>query len=102
MSDEARPWDAELAALRRDIHTLDRSIVDLLARRVEIGRRIGEIKRAASLPVLDPGREAEVIRAVGEMAREAGLPSEHVREIFWRVVALSRQAQWDKEGEGGR
>jgi chorismate mutase len=88
-----RQADSELLQSRAEIERVDRAIVDLLATRVEIGRRIGVLKRAAGLPVLDPGREAEVIRAVAEMARASGLPAEPVREIFWRVVALSRQAQ---------
>lgn len=88
-----RQADSELLQSRAEIERVDRAIVALLATRVEIGRRIGVLKRAAGLPVLDPGREAEVIRAVAEMARASGLPAEPVREIFWRVVALSRQAQ---------
>ena len=91
-----QPHDVELARSRAEIERIDRAIVGLLAERVTIGRRIGELKRTAGLPVLNPGREAEVIRAVTDMAREAALPVESVREIFWRVVALSRQAQEDR------
>ncbi|MFN8573569.1 MAG: chorismate mutase [Gemmatimonadaceae bacterium] len=89
--------DNELAERRAEIHEVDRAIIELLARRVVIGRQIGKLKRDAGLPVLDPGREAEVIRAVGEMARAQTLPSEPVREIFWRIVALSRQVQWEED-----
>lgn len=96
MTEFDEPRDAELHACRTQIHDIDRAIIDLLARRVAIGRRIGQLKRDAGLPVLDPAREAEVIRAVGEMAREANVSSEHTREIFWRIVALSRQAQWEE------
>lgn len=90
------PHDVELARSRSEIERVDRAIVTLLAERVAIGRRIGELKRAAGLPVLNPSREAEVIRAVTDMARDAGLPVEPVREIFWRVVGLSRQAQEER------
>ena len=88
--------EVELARGRSEIERIDKAIVALLAERVAIGRRIGGLKRAAGLPVLNPGREAEVIRAVADMAREANLPAEPVREIFWRVVALSRQAQEER------
>jgi chorismate mutase len=88
-----QPHEVELVRSRAEIERIDRAIVALLAERVAIGRRIGELKRLAGLPVLNPSREAEVIRAVADMAREAALPVESVREIFWRVVALSRQAQ---------
>ena len=94
MSDQTH--EVDLARGRAEIERIDKEIVRLLAERVATGRRIGELKRAAGLPVLNPSREAEVIRAVAEMAREADLPVEPVREIFWRVVALSRQAQEER------
>jgi chorismate mutase len=94
MSDQS--FDAELARGRAEIERVDKAIITLLAERVAIGRRIGELKRAAGLPVLNPSREAEVIRAVANMARTVELPVESVREIFWRVVALSRQAQEER------
>ncbi len=96
MSSDASSED-ELTVRRGEIREIDRAIVELLARRVVIGRRIGKLKRDSGLPVLDPGREAEVIRAVSEMARSHSLPNEAVREIFWRIVALSRQVQWEVE-----
>lgn len=88
-----RSHEGELAQGRAEIERIDKAIVTLLAERVAIGRRIGALKRVAGLPVLNPSREAEVIRAVADMARQVELPVESVREIFWRVVALSRTAQ---------
>ncbi len=87
---------AELARCRDEIERIDNEIVTLLARRLAIGKRTGDLKRAAGLPILDPTREAAVIRRVSEVARDAGLPSEPVREIFWQIVGMSRRAQ---EGE---
>jgi chorismate mutase len=91
-----QPHEVELVQSRAEIERIDRAIVALLAERVAIGRRIGELKRSAGLPVLNPSREAEVIRAVADMARDASLPVESVRDIYWRVVALSRQAQEER------
>ena len=69
----------------------------LLARRLELGHRIAELKRIAELPILDPTREAAVIRRVTAVARDAGLPSEAIREIFWQIVGMSRRAQEEAE-----
>jgi chorismate mutase len=85
----------ELAACRDEIERVDSEIIALLGRRVVLGKRTGALKRAAGLPILDPGREAAVIRRVSETAREAGLPAEPVREIFWQIVGMSRRAQED-------
>ena len=86
----------ELTQLRRDIEAIDRRIVELLAERLELGRRTGEIKREAGRPILDAAREAEVIRRAVTTARELGVPQEATREIFWHIVGMSRRVQ-----EGG-
>lgn len=84
-----------LAALRAQLEALDAELVDVLARRMELARRIGAEKRAASLPLQDPRREAQVVAAVARHAQRAGLPEESVRDIIWPVVAMCRRAQQD-------
>jgi chorismate mutase len=87
----------ELTQCREEIERIDRDIIALLARRLTLGKRTGELKRVAGLPILDPTREAAVIRRVTTEARIAGLPAEPVREVFWQIVGMSRRVQ---EGEG--
>lgn len=89
---------AELEALRRSVDEVDRSILETFARRVRIVRRIGEVKEALGQPVLDPAREAAVVRRAAEAAREVGLDDETVRDIFWRLVGLSRRTQREERG----
>src|SRR5689334_15332458 len=84
---------AELARCREEIEGIDNQIVSLLARRLTLGKRTGELKRVAGLPILDPTREAAVIRRVTAVARDAELPTEPVREIFWQIVGMSRRVQ---------
>jgi chorismate mutase len=91
----------ELARCRDEIERLDRQIVALLAERLRLGKRTGELKRAAGLPILDPTREAAVIRRAATVAREIGLPSEPVREMFWQIVGMSRRVQEDVDSGGG-
>jgi len=97
MSENGREEQSdELTRLRRDIEAIDRRLVELLAERIELGRRTGEIKREAGRPILDAAREAEVIRRAVTAARELGVPQEATREIFWHIVGMSRRLQ-----EGG-
>ena len=93
MTDKARDLNDELIGLRDEIERIDRAIVQLIAERVQLARRVGSVKRASGLPTLDPAREATIIRRSGHLAREAGLAEEDVREIFWHLVGLSRRAQ---------
>jgi chorismate mutase / prephenate dehydrogenase len=89
--------DEELARCREEIGAVDREIVKLLRRRVDLALKTGSLKRELGLPILDPGREAIVIRTAVELARSDGLPEEQVREIFWRILGLSRGAQQEEE-----
>ena len=84
---------AELARCREEIERIDNEIVSLLARRLKLGKRTGDLKRVAGLPILDPTREAAVIRRVTGVARDADLPTEPIREIFWQIVGMSRRVQ---------
>jgi chorismate mutase len=90
---ENSPALEELSRCREEIERIDRDIIALLARRLTLGKRTGDLKRDAGLPILDPTREAAVIRRVTEEAREAGLPPEPIREVFWQIVGMSRRAQ---------
>jgi len=83
----------EMDRLREEIEAVDRSIIELIARRVELAREVGRAKRAAGLPTLDPAREAAVVRRAGQIAREVGIEDEDVRYIFWHLIGLARRAQ---------
>jgi chorismate mutase len=84
---------AELTVCREQIERIDNDIISLLAERLALGKRTGQLKRAAGLPILDPTREAAVIRRVTASARAAGLPPEPIREVFWQIVGMSRREQ---------
>ena len=84
-----------LDALRVRIEEIDRTLIALIAERVERAREVGEAKRARGLPILDPAREAVVVRRAGALAREAGLADEDVRYLFWHLIGLSRRAQME-------
>lgn len=84
-----------LARCRAELERIDRAIVGMLGERLQRGRKIGRLKRAMSLPAQDTAREAEVIRYAAESAREHGVPEDAVRDIFWQIIALSREVQAD-------
>jgi chorismate mutase len=84
---------ARLEQLRAEIQRLDEALVRLIAERTRVAREARVAKRDAGLPLVDTAREAAVVRRAGTLAGAAGLPSEDVREIFWRLIALSRSVQ---------
>ena len=90
-------FNQELIGIRDEIERIDRQLIDLIAQRVRLARRVGIVKRNAGLPTLDPPREAAVVRRAGELAREAGLADEDVRYIFWHLIGLSRRTQMEEQ-----
>lgn len=82
-----------LARCRIEIGEIDRQIISLLRQRLDLALKTGKLKREIGLPILDPEREAAVIRTAVEAARTQKLPEELVREIFWRILGMSRGAQ---------
>ncbi len=85
--------EASLAELRAEIEKIDAGLVSLLAERMGIVRQIRVLKRDMAMPVADPAREAAVVTHVARLAREAGLPENDVRELFWKIVSVSRKEQ---------
>lgn len=91
---ESKDVPPALARAREEIEQIDRQIVELIARRVDIALKVGELKREAGLPTLDHAREAAVIRRAVSWARKAGIEFEdEIRQIFWQLIGLSRRSQ---------
>jgi chorismate mutase len=91
----AEEAQAALDELRRQIDALDLQILELLNRRALVAAQIGDVKKAASLPVYEPKREEEVFRNV--TANNGGPLSENaVRRLFERVIDEMRLLQRER------
>lgn len=83
----------DLASLRQELDRIDRGLVDLIARRLEIVAEVGAAKARTDTPVRDVERERAVLDAVEAVALERGVSSELVRRIFREIIghAVDRQ-----------
>ncbi|MGZ6826546.1 MAG: bifunctional chorismate mutase/prephenate dehydratase [Mycobacteriales bacterium] len=83
----------DLAALRRELDEVDRGLVDLIARRLEIVAGVGAAKAGTDTPVRDVDRERRVLEGVEAAARERGVSPDLVRRIFREIIghAVDRQ-----------
>ncbi|MCU1691995.1 MAG: chorismate mutase / prephenate dehydratase [Frankiales bacterium] len=83
----------ELDRLRAELDTLDRGLVDLVARRLEVVAKVGEAKRDTDRPVRDLARERAVLDRVEALARDRGVSPDLVRRVFREVIghAVDRQ-----------
>ncbi len=89
----------EIAETREHIDALDRDLVALIARRIALARRVGDIKGSRSLPVRDPVRERELLAARRAWAEAMGLDPDGVAGLFERLMTLSRNVQSNQDGK---
>jgi prephenate dehydrogenase len=81
---------SELEALRTEISELDRRILELLNRRLELVASVRDYKDAAGERWIDPEREAELLQAL--VASNPGPLSERgVRSVFAAILDVLKQ-----------
>lgn len=83
--------DMELKTLRSEIDSVDRQLIELLEKRMDIAARIAAWKAAAGIPTLDTGREAEKLEAVRALCRPE--TADLIADVFQDVMAASRTYQ---------
>lgn len=84
----------ELQDLRNEIDTIDRELVDLFLRRMNIAAEVAEYKKANDLPVLDASRERALLDKVSELSGEEF--EAYTRTLYATILDLSRSYQHHK------
>ena len=82
---------SDISSARAEIDRIDAEILNLFARRMELGKSIGKFKVARHLPVCNPEREREILLHI---ARSAGQElSSSARILFSTLFELSKSLQ---------
>ena len=90
MADQPKPAStADLQALRERIDTLDRELLALLNRRMQVVVEVGELKKNEGSPVFRPEREAQVIAGL-KAANPGPLLNDCVAPIWREIMSASR------------
>jgi len=84
---------ADLDGLRGELDRVDRSLVDLIARRLELVAEVGAAKARTEAPVRDVARERAVLDGVAAVARTRGVSEDLVRRVFREVIGFSVDQQ---------
>jgi len=79
----------ELKKYRKLIDDIDGKILFLLKKRFGIVRKIGVVKAAAQMPVMDKKRLKELYRKRMDIAERYGLPKKLIKKIYKDIVAFS-------------
>ena len=72
----------DLESLRANIDELDQLLWDIISRRGEVAREIGEWKHAHGEPVIQPERYQHVLNHCLKQGKQHGLSEELVREVM--------------------
>ena len=78
-----------LLALRHRIDALDRELLEVLNRRMQVVVEVGELKKSEGSPVFRPEREAQVIDGL-KAINTGPLMNESVAPIWREIMAASR------------
>ena len=81
----------DLRVLRSEIDEIDRELVRLFKKRMEISQKVALYKKEKDIPVLDKGREAEKLAEVSSLAGEE--MKKPTILLFERILELSRKEQ---------
>lgn len=79
--------------MRQKIDTIDEQILILLRKRIEISKKIGEIKHMHGLLIRNSEREVEKYRQITGKASKLRLNLEDVKEIYRKIIDMSIQVQ---------
>ncbi len=78
---------------REQLDAVDAQIVELLGRRFELSRAIGEYKRQNHLEVYAPSRERELEVRIKRLAAQHNVDPELCHQIYQMIIRYSRAAQ---------
>lgn len=86
----------ELSHLREQIDAVDKSLLDLLAKRLQLVAEVGEVKSLHGLPVYVPERESSMLAARRAEAERMDIPPDLIEDILRRVMRESYTRENDK------
>ena len=86
-------FDDNLKVLRDEIDDIDSQLVKLLAQRLTVTTKVGELKSAEGMPIFAPEREAALISKRREQAEKSGLNGDLIEDILRRLMRDSYVSQ---------
>jgi chorismate mutase len=82
-----------LAELREEIETIDREIVELIARRTYVAETVAQVKADRKMPTTDEKQEEQVMERAGENAEQFDVDANLVKAIFRLLIELNKVEQ---------
>ena len=84
--------DKRILQLRKELDTIDKRILLLLEKRMDVIRRVGQIKSELDIPIEDIKREKEIIKKLTDHSHKK-LSEKQLLRIFQAVFQSSKSEQ---------
>ena len=81
----------DIRELRQEIDEIDKELVDLFTRRMELSAQVADYKKENNLPIFVPAREREILRAVSQQTGPE--LEQYTRTLYSMIFELSRSYQ---------
>jgi len=87
--------ELELNKIRQDIDELDNQLLRLFNKRMELVKKVGEIKHREKSPIYRPERESEILNRLYKINREEGgiLPNRAIEALFLEIFSVARNLE---------
>ncbi|WP_368408636.1 chorismate mutase [Halorussus salilacus] len=95
-TERRRPDEMSLAELREEIESIDREIVELIARRTYVAETVAQVKSEREMPTTDEDQEQRVMDRAGENAERFDVDANLVKAIFRLLIELNKVEQREK------
>lgn len=91
---------SELEAVRKEIEEIDREILSLIDRRVNLAEKVLESKRINGTSINDRKQNEVVVNRALNIATELNLDIGSIKEIFEILIRMSIERQNELSGKG--
>jgi chorismate mutase-like protein len=83
----------ELSDLRNEIDEIDRGIVELLARRLQVCERVAEVKSKSAAAIIQPERVRQVLTTRRQWAIDKGVDADFAEQIFRTLLSETHRIE---------
>ncbi len=74
-----------LEDLRKEIDAIDQQILEILVKRIDIVKQIGELKNIYNMPVIDEKRREKLLESITQRAKLFNLSEEFIKKLFKEI-----------------
>lgn len=82
-----------LEYLRQLMDNIDVEIIDLIAKRIELSKQVGDVKKECNMTAYQPARWREIVAATGKRAKDLGIDEQFILSLYEQIHDNSIKTQ---------